>query len=683
MEGFSVNKLRAIAFLGHSKCGKTTLVDSILHKTGANSRFGKVDDGTSLSDYDPVEIERKISITAKILNAQWKDKFIYLLDTPGYSDFISEVYLALRAVDAAILLINATSGIEVSTERMWSMLNNRGLARIIFVNRLDKENTDFTKILKEINERFGKNCVPIYYPFGKQTSFSENINLLTKEGFDKLNGQDQALAEKFRESLIDTIAESDDRLIEKYLAGEQLSNEEIIQGVRNAVIARKLIPVICGSAEKEIGTVELLDAVINFLPDPTQGPQMFVKEPDKEEEKPLAVSTDAPFSAFVFKTISDPYVGQLSLFKIFTGTLESNTEFYNVTKQTKEKIGQLYILQGKEQKSVATISAGDIACVAKLKDTEINNSLSDNKHQIIFKETQKFEPAISFSLKPKTRQDEEKISQALHKLAAEDQAFKVGRDTQTKELIISGMGDLHLEIMIQHLKQRYKVEVEVGVPKVPYKETIKKKVQVQGKYKKQSGGRGQYGDVWLELEPLPHGEDFEFVNKVVGGAVPRQYIPSVEKGVKNAMQEGVIAGYPVVDVRVTIYDGSYHTVDSSDMAFQIAGSMAFKKAVQEAGPVLLEPIMEVSVIVPEEMTGAVNGDLNSRRGRIMGIDSKTNYQVITAEVPQAEMLKYASDLRSLTQGRGSYSMHFTHYEEVPGRIAEKIIAQEKAAKEAK
>lgn len=658
-----VSKIRTVAIVAHSGAGKTSLAEALLHKAGATGRLGSVDAGSTTSDYSEDEIERKISISASMLNLDWQGNKVYLIDTPGYADFIGEVVSSLRAVDSAVLIVCGMSGVEAGTDRVWKFLEERKLPTIILVNKLDKETSDFLKVVEQLQKSFGKKCIPLYYPVGKQANFKDAVNLLTGD-LGVLAGQDKEQAEKFKENLIETIAEVDDALLEKYLDAGNLSPDEIKGAFKKAVAERKIFPVLCAAATKEIGTEPVLNAIIDYLPSPQAKPS-------------------APFSAFVFKTISDPYVGQLSIFRVYSGALASNTGFYNGTRQIKERIGQVYILQGKEQRGVDKVIAGEIAAVTKLKETFTNDSISDEKSPVVFDQIIFPQPAISISLKPKSRQDEGKISTALSKLSGEDPTFKVGRDQQTKELIASGLGDLHLDIMINRMKKRYGVDVEVGTPKVAYKETITKKVQVQGKYKRQSGGRGQYGDVWLELEPLPKDSetDFEFVNKIVGGAVPRNYIPAVEKGVVQAMSEGIIAGYPLVDVKVTIYDGSYHEVDSSDMAFQIAGSMALKKGSLDASPVLLEPIMDVEVNVPEEYMGNITGDLNSRRGRIMGMEPKGAMQVIKAQVPLAEMLKYGSELRSITGGRGSYSMKFSHYEQVPQKIANTIISQAQAKKQ--
>jgi elongation factor G len=528
-------------------------------------------------------------------------------------------------------------------------LDEAQLPCLIFINKLDKENTDINKVLSEIKERLSKKAAII----------------------ESLDAPD----------LVEAIAESDDKLLEKYLEGTQLSPEELKSGLRQGVIKRKVFPVLSGTALSDKGTGELLDAIIQCLPSPLERPIVEGSDPSKSEvKKEVVFKEDVSFSAFVFKSISDPYVGQLSLLRVFSGKFLSNTNFYNASKRTKERIGQIYILQGKEQRGVDSASCGDIVAIAKLKETTTSDSLCDEKNQILFTPLVFPEPAISASVKPKSRQDEDKISGALQKLAAEDPTFKTTHDPQTKELIISGLGDLHLGVMVERMKKRFNVEVELGTPKVSYKETITKSAKIQGKFKRQSGGRGQYGDVWIEIEPTEKGKGFEFIDKIFGGAIPRNYIPSVEKGVRQACLEGAVAGYPIEDVRVILYDGSYHEVDSSDMAFQIAGAMALRKAVMAAGPVLLEPVMDVDIAIPEEYLGAISGDVNSRRGRIMGMDIKGKSQIVKAKVPLAEMFTYANDLRSLTGGRGMYTMRFSHYEEVPHKIASTIISQYQASK---
>jgi len=640
---------RNFILLGHAQSGKTTLAESLLYTCHATTRKGKIEDGTTVSDYSFDEIEKKNSINLSLLFCDYKGIRIQIIDTPGYADFFGEVISGVRAVDGAVIVVDVTSGVEVGTERAWQILEESNLPCIIFINKLDKEETDAQKVLQDIKNRLSKKAAMI----------------------DSINDPD----------LVEAIAESDDRLLEKYLDGTQLTNEELTAGLTQAVIKRKTFPVLAGSSLTDKGIPELLEAIVNYLPSPLERTRIEVSDSLKPDvKKEVIFKEDAPFSAFVFKNISDPYVGQLTLLRVFSGSLAANTGFYNVNKKTKERIGSIYLLQGKEQRPIDIVSCGDIVALAKLKETTISDSLCDGKEQVLFDPIVFPEPAISASVKPKSREDEERISGALQKLAAEDPTFKMAHDPQTKELIISGLGDLHLDVMVGRMKKRFNVAVELGTPKVSYKETITKSTKVQGKFKRQSGGRGQYGDVWVEVQPLERGKGFEFVDKIFGGSIPRNYIPSVEKGVTQACSEGAVAGYPIQDIRVILYDGSYHEVDSSDMAFQIAGSMALRKAVNEAGPILLEPIMDVEIFIPEEYLGAISGDINSRRGRIMGMDIKGRSQVVKAQVPLAEMFKYANDLRSITGGRGLYTMRFSHYEEVPHKITSTIISQYQATK---
>jgi len=639
---------RNFILVGHAQSGKTSLSESILAFCKATSRKGSVAEGNTVSDYSADEIERKISISSGLLTFKYNNYQIQVIDAPGYADFIGEVISSSRAVDAAVILVDAVSGIEVGTEKSWEILDSLRLPRILFINKIEKENANPAGIIAEIKERFSKKAVLI----------------------ESLDSSD----------LIEAVAETDDKLLEKYLEAGSLPKEELLPALRSAVINCKLYPIIQGSVATDKGMQELMQVILDYFPSPLERPPLKGKDPKNNEEKQVNISESNDFCAFVFKTISDPYVGQLTMIRIFSGMLASNTAFYNVSKALKERIGQIYLVHGKEQRAVESVNCGDIIAIAKLKDTATSDSLATEQNPILFDPIKFPEPAISSSVKPRSRQDEERISASLAKLTVEDPTFKVSRDIQTKEQIISGIGDLHLDIMIGRLKKRFNVEVDLGTPKVAYKETITKSARVQGKYKKQSGGKGQYGDVWIEIEPLPKGEEFEFVDKIFGGAIPRNFIPSVEKGVRKAIAEGAISGNPLVGVRVTLVDGSYHTVDSSDIAFQIAGRMALRKAVQEAGAVLLEPIMEVEVYVPDEFMGHITGDLNSRRGRIMGMDTKGKLQVVKATVPLSEMFSYASDLRSLTGGRGSYSMKFSTYEQVPQKIASTIIAQAQAAK---
>jgi elongation factor G len=668
MERYPSKDIRNVIFVSHSGSGKTSLIEALLFDSKMTTRLGKISEGNTHSDYNSDEIERKISISSKFLHLIWKNTRVHILDTPGYADFVGDVIAPMRAADAAVLIVETVHGIEVGTERVWGFLEDSAIPRIIFLNKLDKENASFENTLEAVRERFGRQCVALNCPVGEQLSFKSVESVLARGG-------------KLKEDLLDAVVDTDDSLTEKYLEGKELSPDEIAKALKTACISGKIVPVFCGSAVHNIGVQELLDGIVDLLPSPADKQAVEGVNPKTKETVSRSPAEDGPFSAFIFKDIFDPYVGHLTLFRVYSGAVESNSGFYNSSRDLKERIGQIYILQGKEQIPVQKAAAGDIAAVAKLKDTHNNDTVCDDKNPVVFAPTGFPEPCISNSVKPKTRQDEEKIMAALTRLVSEDPTFRISRDEQTHELVISGMGDLHLDVMLDRMKKRFGVEVEVGVPKVPYKETIKKTVKVQGKFKRQSGGRGQYGDCWLELEPLPHGQAFEFVDKVVGGAIPRQYIPSVEKGVKEAMTKGFLAGYPVVDVRVTVYDGSFHEVDSSDMAFQIAGSMAFKNGQEQANPVLLEPVMGVEIIVPNDYLGQITGDINSRRGRIMGIEGRGKQEYVKALIPLAEMFKYATELRSMTGGRGSYSMKFDHYEEVPAKIIQGIVANAKKAAE--
>lgn len=635
---------RNFILLGHAQSGKTSLAESLLYQCKAVTRKGIIADGTTVSDYSFDEIERKSSINSSLLYCDYKGVRVQFIDAPGYADFFGEVISGVRAVDSAVIVVDATAGIEVGTERAWQILEDSNLPRILFINKTDKEEADVNKTISDIKEKFSKNCVVI----------------------DSLEDS----------GLIETIAESDDSLLEKYLEGTKLSPEELKNSLAQAVVKCKVFPIFSGSALTGKGIPELLDAIVQYLPNPLERMPVEVNTfLNPEEKKELEFKEEDSLAAFVFKSISDPYVGQLTLMRVFSGRLLANTSFYNVNKKIKERIGPIYILEGKEQRAIDSASCGDIIAIAKLRDTVTSDSISDEKTPLFFKPLVFPEPAISASVKPKSRNDEDKISSALHKLTAEDPTFKVEHNPQSKELIISGLGDLHLDVMVGRIKKRFNVEVELGIPKVSYKETITKSVKVQGKFKRQSGGRGQYGDVWIEVQPLEKGKGFEFIDKIFGGAIPRNYVPSVEKGVLQACSEGAVAGYPIVDIRVILYDGSYHEVDSSDMAFQIAGAMALRKAVSEAGPALIEPVMEVAVVIPEEHLGAISGDINSRRGHLVGMDIKGKSQIVKATVPLAEMFTYANDLRSLTGGRGMYTMKFSHYAEVPHKISSGIINQ--------
>ncbi|UCD55262.1 MAG: elongation factor G [Candidatus Omnitrophota bacterium] len=622
--------IRNIILLGHSHSGKTQLSEALIFAGGAIPKAGKVDEGTTISDYNEDEHERKISINSSILHFTKDSIKVNLIDTPGYSDFIGEVLGGLRAADSAIIVVNAVNGIEIGTDRALKLVERNNLPAVIFINKMDKENADFNKCRDSLKERLGRKCV--------------------------------VLPEKITESFVENVAETDDALLEKYLDKGNLEEGEIKLALKKAVAERKIIPLMAGSAATNTGVKELLDFIVDTMPPPGEPSNAF-------------------FSAQVFKTISDPYIGQISIFRIFSGSISSNTSLYNASKETTEKIGQLFAMEGKREIQVSSASAGDIAACAKLKNTSTGDSLSTEKNPVVFKEFQFPEPAISFSIKPKTRSDEDKISNALHKLTAEDMTFKITRDQQTKELIASGMGELHINVMVKRLQKRFGVQVNMGTPKVAYKETITAKGESHYRHKKQSGGAGQFAEVWIRIEPLARGAGFEFVDEIVGGAIPAAFVVSCEKGIKAAIQEGALAGFPTVDVKAIVYDGKTHPVDSKDIAFQIAARHAFKEAVLKAKPVLLEPIMDVDVTVPDEYMGDITGSLNSRRGRIMGMEPGIGIQVIKAKVPLEEMYKWANELKSLTGGRGNYAMRFSHYEIVPSNVNQMIIEKAKRAKE--
>ncbi|UOD34358.1 elongation factor G [Deferribacteraceae bacterium V6Fe1] len=684
-----INKIRNVAFISHGGAGKTSLIEAILFNAKVTKKIGSVDAGTSVMDFDPVEIERKISINSKVCSVEWNKCLLNIVDTPGYSNFLHETKAALSAVGGAVVIASAITGVKAETERVWKFADQYDLAKIIFINKMDKERADFYRSLTDIEKSFGINPVPLFLPIGKEDDFNGLIDLIKMKAYlypSDATAEFQVVdipadmldeAEEYRNKLLEAISETDDSLIEKFLEGEEFTEEEILKGVREGTISKRFIPVICGSATKNIGSKLLLEAVINYLPSPLQRERR--EAIDKKTGETIFIDPqDKELVGFVFKTFIDPFAGKLSLIRLYSGELTGDSEIYNVNKGETEKINQLYLLQGKNFVKVDKLIAGQIGMVNKLKYTETFDTFTNNKkYQIEVTPVELPEPVLAFSLVPKSKDDEDKVSSGLHRLMEEDPGIRVSRDEQTGELLLNGMGQMHIEVVVEKLKKKFNVEVDLKTPKVPYKETIKGKASGQGKYKKQSGGRGQYGDVWITIEPLPRGEGFEFVDQIVGGAIPRQYIPAVEKGIREAAIEGVIAGYPMVDFKVTLYDGSYHSVDSSEMAFKIAASMAYKKVAMDAKPVLLEPIMNMDIFVPEDSVGNVIGDLNSRRGRILNVEPQTNGQHISAQVPMAEILKYAPDLRSMTGGRGVFTMEFSHYEELPSHLADKVIQENK------
>ncbi len=683
MSQYKTEDVRNIAVVSHAGSGKTTLCEALLYDAGAVDRLGKVTDGTSHLDFEPEEVKRQITISTAPFSAEWKKKKITILDTPGDPNFNAEVTAALAAADMAMLVVDAVDSIKPLTEKVWSNIEARGCPRILVVTKMDRERSDFDKVIEDVKESLHVKPLVLQHPIGKEADFKGVVDLLSMKAvtFDG-DGKNVAKGEvpadlkddvdAKREVLIEDLAEVDDELMERYLEGEELGADELAGALSAGIRDRVFLPVLTCSGLHNTAIQPILDLIADACPSPAELPPVKGQTPAGEEAE-REPSPDAPFSAYVFKTLADPYAGRLTLFRIYSGSLTPDSTVQNSSRDVKERFGQLLTIQGKTQKSVESAQAGDIVAVAKLKETLTGDTLCDPNNPIVLPPAPLPQAVISFAIEPKAKGDEEKITQSLAKLAEEDVTLTVSRDPQTNEFLISGMGQVHIETTVDKLKRKFGVDVNLKTPKVPYKETIKGKTQIEGKLKKQTGGRGQFAVAWLELEPLPRGEGFEFVDKIVGGVIPRQYIPAVEKGVSEAMEGGAVAGYPVIDVRVTVYDGKYHDVDSSEQAFKIAASKGFKQGVLKADPVLLEPVMNLEVVVPEECMGDVMGDLNSRRGRISGMDAKGSSQVIKAQVPMSEVLKYASDLTSLTSGRGIFSMECSHYEEVPSNIAEKII----------
>ncbi len=692
MKQYNIDQLRNVGLVAHGDAGKTSLAEAMLYTSGATDRLGKVGDVSCVMDSDPDEIKRCITINASLAFCEWDSHKINIVDTPGYVNFIAETQGSMRVLDTAIVVISANEGIQIITEKVWKWAEEDALPRAIFINKMDHERANFAKVVDDVEKILKKKPVKFQIPIDAGTNFKGIVDLIKMKSYSFASDQSGKLtegeipsdlkdeADQYREELIEAAADSIDELTEKYLEEGSLTNDEIKKGLKAGINNASIIPVLCGSALNNQGVSSLMDIIVEYFPSPEIRPPIKGKD-NSQKEVGRKNSPDEPLSALVFKTIADPYAGQLTLFRTYSGVLKSDSSVLNSTKKSKEKLASLFCIQGKKQTSVPCISAGDFGVVAKLKNTMTGDTFSDEKKVIIFEPIKFPHPVFSLSVIPKKKQDEEKLSSSLQRLAIEDPTLQVSRDPQTNELIISGMGQLHLEIIVARLQRKFGVEVEVKTPKVPYKETIRGKTKVQGKYKKQSGGRGQFGDTWLELAPLPHGEGFKFVNKIVGGAIPRQYIPAVEKGIIEAMNGGVLAGYPMVDLQATLYDGSFHEVDSSEMAFKIAASMGFKKGVAECKPVLLEPIVTMEITVPGDMMGDVIGDVNSRRGKVLGVDPGGSDQIIKANVPMAEVLKYAPDLRALTGGRGSFSMEFSNYEEVPKHLTNKIIEQYKKEKE--
>ncbi len=686
-----VEKLRTIALVGHGDSGKTSLAEIMLFKAGVTTRVGRVEDGNTAMDFEPEELKRQISISSSFHQFEWKKNTVSIIDTPGDQNFFSDTKACMIAAEGAVILIDAVDGVKVQTELASDFAADFNIPCCIFINKIDRERADFSRAVEDAEKCLSPKPIRAHFPFGPESGVNGIVDLISMKAYiyDE-NGQATSVnipediketVEVEREEFIENVAEADDKLLEKYLEGESLTDDEIRSALRKGTIERTFAPVLCGSAIQDIGVDLLANFIVDVMPSPLDiGPRKGTV-PDKDEETERAPDPNEPFSAFVFKTVADPYSGRLSIFKIVSGQLAGDGTFYNSVKEKRERFTQLLKITGKEQKPSSGAGPGSIVAVAKLKETATGDTLCDESNKIVYKTAEPIPSIISFALESKNKGEEDKIFTSLTKILEEDIALKLTRNSETKQILLSGAGQVHIEATIEKLKRKFNVEVLLKPPKIPYRETITKKVRVQGKHKKQSGGHGQYGDCWVQMEPLPRGAGFEFVDAIVGGSIPRQYIPAVEKGIYEASLKGVLAGYTCIDFKATLDDGSYHTVDSSEMAFKIAGSIAFKKGVESANPVLLEPIMKISVTTPDDYMGDIMGDLNGKRGRVLGMESKGKNQVVSAHAPMAEFLMYAPDLHSMTGGRGMYTMEFSHYEEVPAQIAQKIIEAAKNEKE--
>ena len=691
MKKLGVNEIRNIGLFGHGGDGKTSLAEAILFDTGANNRLGSVDEGTSVMDYEQEEINRRITISSSLAHAEWNNHKVNIIDTPGYANFIAEARACMRVVDGAVIVVGANSGVKVQTEAVWGYAEDFEVPVLIYISKMDMERADFQRTLDDVRKGLPSiRCVPVQLPVGAEADFRGVIDLIQMKAYlykddgsgkFELTDVPQELtdeAAKRREEMIETLVESDDEMMEKYLEEGDLGREDCCFCLRKGLIERKFAPLLCGASTRNMGIQPFLDMVVMGFASPQEGKKVRGKNPKTDADEEREAKEDGPFSAFVFKTIADPYAGKLTVFRVYSGMINPDSTIYNSTKGVRERIGQIYAMEGKKQKPLGLAMAGDIVAVAKLKETTTGDTFCDEKNPIVFERTKLPLPIISYALTPKSKGDEDKITSALVRLGEEDPTIGLSRDEQTGQILLSGMGQVHVEVILEKLKRKFGVEVDLSVPKVPYKETIRTaKKGVIYRHKKQTGGRGQFAEVHFDVFPLERGAGYEFENALTGMNVPRNFVPAVEKGIAEAMQSGVLAGYPVVDFKVRFYDGKSHEVDSSEMAFKIAAIMALKKGLREANPVLLEPIMEIEVTVPDENMGDIIGDLNSRRGKVLGVDTKGHYQVIRARVPMAEVLKYAPDLKSMTGGRGEFTLAFSHYEEVPSHLSERVIGQSK------
>ena len=691
MKIYDGQNIRNVALVGHGDTGKTQLISALLFTAGMANRLGKVDEGTSITDYDDEEIQRKFSISAALAYAEWGKTKINFIDTPGYNIFMHETEGALVAADSALVLIHAVAGIEVQTEKTWGFAEKYSLPRALLINQLDRDRASFERALGALREAFGRTVIPVQLPIGEEKDFRGVIDLVRmKAHLYDATGSGKAkeseipvelkeAAGKAHEALVEMVAEGNDKLMEEFFEKGTIPPEDLVPGLKSALGDKRIYPVVVAAGLSNLGSQNLLDFLVDYLPTPLERGEVEGLEHEGGKPVKRKLADDQPVSAYVFKTVADPFAGRVSYFKVMSGVVKNEANLANFNRGSSERLSHIAVVQGKSQTAVAELHAGDIGAVAKLKDTLTGDTLGDKNAPVVFPRVKLAEPAISFAIEPKSRADEDRLSTAIHRMLEEDLLLRFSRDPQTKEFLLSGAGQQHVEVAVSKLKRRFNIDVTLKAPKIPYRETIRARAEAQGKHKKQTGGHGQYGDCWIKLEPLVRGSGFEFVNDIFGGSIPRNFIPAVEKGIIDAASKGFLAGYPVVDFRVILFDGSYHDVDSSEIAFKLAGSKGFKKAMEQAKPCLLEPIMNVEITVPENYSGDIMGNLNGRRGRIQGMEPKSGSTVVKAQVPLAEMLSYASDLTSMTQGRGTYAMEFSHYDVVPQPIADKIVTAAKAA----
>ena len=672
MAKFTTERIRNIVLLSHSGAGKTILAEAMLHTSGATTRLGRVEDGTTASDFEPEEHKRTTSVNTAVLNAQWKDHKINVLDTPGYADYRGEVVSGVRVADTAVIVVAAQAGIEVGTGQMWNMAEERDLPRIVFISKIDRENSDFYSVVESLQERFGRHLVPVQIPVGAEADFSGVVDLLDPDA--DVPGEVADAVEDARERLTEAVAEIDDDLADKYLEGEEITHDEMVEGIKQGLMTGELIPILAGSPLNELGVSEFMDFVVEYLPSPAEVDAAVAHAPGSDDETELPCDSSGPVAALVFKTAADPFVGKLSYFRVYSGAFSGDSQMYNTNRGETERIAQVFEIQGKEQSAVPELAAGDIGSVTKLSAALTGDTLCSSEQPVIL-EGLDFPAAVyQRAVYPKSKADVDKMTSSLSRIVEEDPSVVTSREPDTNEMLIAGLGDTHLGVAIEKMQRKFGAEMILEIPRVPYKETINGRARVEYRHKKQTGGHGQFGHVWIEVEPMPRGTGFEFSETIVGGVVPREYIPSVEKGVRNALNGGVVAGYPVVDMKATLVDGSFHPVDSSGVSFEIAGGQAATKGIQQATPIILEPIMRVEITVPDNFTGDIIGDLNSRRGRIQGMVPEGNgTTTLQVEAPQAEMLTYATELRSQTQGQGDFTMEFDHFEEVPTHMVDRVV----------